>query len=181
MRVEIDKIDRSSEPNKSGLKIMPPKRKRKKPENKSYEIEVQDWKVYFHFGVNITRNRFDDGDYSEDSSLTLTGKILSPALKNVSKAEVNIWESQELDDHWKDAPTENQSYSIGMMQILRDNETLHCICWVPSRTFTNISGAAAAGKIKHAHIYGEKLKACFLTYSGNPAMRNPSSSRCASS
>jgi len=161
MRVEIDKINHSSGPTKSGLKIMPPKRKkrkRKKPENESYEIEVQDWKVYFHFGVNISRNRFDDGDYSEDSSLTLTGKILSPVLKNVSKAKVNIWESQELDDHWKDAPTENHPYSIGMMEILRDNETLYCICWVPSRTFTNISGAAAAGKIKHAHIYGEKLK-----------------------
>ena len=94
MRIEIDKINHSSEPTKSGLKIMPPKRKKrksKKPENESYEIEVQDWKVYFHFGVNISRNRFDDGDYSEDSSLTLTGKILSPVLKNVSKAEVNIW------------------------------------------------------------------------------------------
>ena len=76
------------------------KRKRKKPENESYEIEVQDWEVYFHFGVNISRNRFDEGDYSEDSSLSLNGKILSPILKNVAKAEINIWESQELDDNW---------------------------------------------------------------------------------
>ena len=133
MRVEIDKINRSSGPTKLGLRIMAPKRikrKRKKPENESYEIEVQDGEVYFHFGVNISRNRFDDGDYSEDSSLSLNGKIESPILKNVSKAEINIWESQELDDHWRDAPEENPPFSIGMMQILWDNETLHCICWV---------------------------------------------------
>ena len=95
---------------------MPPKRKRrkrKKPENESYDIETQDWEVYFHFAVNITRNRFDDGDYSEDSSLSLKGKILTPIIKNVSKTEINIWEIQELEDHWRDAPAENPPFSIG--------------------------------------------------------------------
>jgi hypothetical protein len=88
------------------------KRKRKKPENESYEIEVQDWEVYFHFGINMSRNRFDDGDFSENSSLSLTGKIVSPILKNASKAEINIWESQELDDHCMDVPAENPPFSI---------------------------------------------------------------------
>jgi hypothetical protein len=42
---------------------MPQKRKKKKskkPENETYEIGVEDWEVYYHFGINMSPNRFDD-------------------------------------------------------------------------------------------------------------------------
>jgi hypothetical protein len=138
---------------------MAKKRKtRRAPENETYEIEVQDWEFYNHFGINIFPNDYVQGDFSEDSSLSLMGKIVSPILKNATKATINIWEKPELDDHWKETPSDKPPSSIGSMQFLRDNETLHLMCWVPSRSFKNISVAVASGKIKHALVFGEKLK-----------------------
>jgi hypothetical protein len=68
------------------------------------------------------------------------------------------WKKPELDDHWRGTSIENPPQSIGLMEILRDNETLNFICWVPSQLFENISVAMADGKIKHALVFGEKLK-----------------------
>ena len=134
------------------------RKKRKPPENENYEIDVDKWEVYNLFGINTSRNLFGEGPYWEDASLTLTGKILSPILKNATKAKINIWENPEFDDHWKETSKEKVPLGIGSMEILRDNETLDLICWFPSRIFKNIFLALSSKKIKYAHVYGEKLR-----------------------
>jgi len=90
--------------------------------------------------------------------LNLFGKLVAPKIKNVYKAEINVWEQPELDEHWKNGPQEKPPSSAGMMQILIDKVTFHCIVWIPERMFKNLSSTLTAGKIKHFDIYGEKLR-----------------------
>ena len=134
------------------------KRKMKKRENERYEIEIEDWEVYYHFGINIGRNDISPENFWEISSITLLGKIVSPTLKNASKAKLEISAKPDLDDHWKETPTENLPSGVGLMEIPRGHNTLHLYCWVPSRSFIFIPQAAASGKIKLASVFGEKLK-----------------------
>jgi len=136
----------------------PKSRKMRKPVPANYEIEIQDWGVYFHLATTLGRSRAHDGDYAEDSCLFLYGKVLSPSIKDVTKVELNIWERPELNDHWKNTPSEKPPSSVGMLQILRDKITLHGICWVPERLFRNIFEATAVGKIKYVSVNGEKLR-----------------------
>ncbi len=134
------------------------RKKQKASEKESYEIDVDEWEVSNHFGINIDRNLLDQGDYWEDARLSLSGNIVSPILKNATKAKINIWENPEFDDHWKETSTEKVPLGIGSMEILRDNETLNLICWIPSRLYKNILLALASKKIKYASVFGEKLR-----------------------
>ena len=82
------------------------KRKSKKPETESYQIEVEDWEVYYHFGIAPkTLNDIIKGAYWETSKLTLVGKILSPTLEKATKARVDLSADPETDDHWAAKPT----------------------------------------------------------------------------
>ena len=52
----------------------PKKRKVEKPQYENYEIEIQDFEVDYHFGINSTRRGIIDGDYWEWVTLKLFGK-----------------------------------------------------------------------------------------------------------
>lgn len=134
------------------------KRKKKIRENERYEIEIEDWEVYYHFGVNIGRNEFIPGNFWEISSITLLGKIVSPILKAAPKAKIEISEKPDLDDHWKQKATENLPSGVGLMEIPKGHDTLHLYCWIPSRSFIYLPIAASSGKIRHVSVYGERLK-----------------------
>ena len=136
------------------------KAKKKKPERETeqYEFEVQDWEVYYNFGINTTRSGFIPEDFWDISSLTLLGQILSPEIKNAARARIEIRERPELDDHWKEPPREKPPLAVGYMGIPRGDDTLNITCWIPSRSFQLIPTAVASGKIKFASIFGEKLK-----------------------
>jgi hypothetical protein len=134
------------------------KRKKIKREKERYEIEIEDWEVYYHFGVNIGRSDYIPGNFWEISSITLWGKIVSPILKTASKAKLEISAKPDLDDHWKESPTEKLPSGVGLMEIPRGHDTLHLYCWIPSRSFIYIPVAASSGRIRHVSVYGEKLK-----------------------
>lgn len=61
---------------------------KKKPiENEFYEIEIEDWEVYYDFGLNQTHKGLTADVYWEYCNLILTGKILLPILKQADKAK----------------------------------------------------------------------------------------------
>jgi hypothetical protein len=136
------------------------KRRQVNDENEFYVVEIDDWEASYSFHINRDPKRLvNPGDYLEDSTITLIGKIIMPVLKDTSRAEILITESPELDDHWKDQERGNSGSSIGHIQILRDEDkTFNVMCSVPSRSFQNVAIAVAAGKIKLASIWGTKLK-----------------------
>ena len=140
--------------------IMAQKRKTKKNTliNESYEIEVEDWEVNYHFGINTLPKDLIDGVYWEDSKLTLMGRIILPALEKVSKARIEIADDPKLDDHWQPKPTIISAKAIGWMVITREDNILIFNCSVPSRSLPFIVLAVQSGKIKYASIFGTKLK-----------------------
>ena len=90
--------------------------------------------------------------------MTLLGKILSPKLKNATKASIDISAEPETDDHWAAKPTISSAKAIGFMEIPRCEEVLQFYCSVPPRLSNNIHVAVASGKIKHISVFGTKLK-----------------------
>jgi hypothetical protein len=94
------------------------KRKRKEPEHLTYEIEVEDWEVEYHFGINKVNRNIISGDYWEHSGLILSGKILSPTLKNAVQTKIHIAEKPDLNDHWKVEAAEHPPLASGWMEIL---------------------------------------------------------------
>ena len=73
-------------------------RKKKIVEHEVYQIAMEDWEVYYSFGVD--HRDYSSGVYWEISNLILMGKILSPELKSASKAKVTISADPEQEDHW---------------------------------------------------------------------------------
>ena len=135
------------------------RKKRTGTESEVYKIEVVNWETDYHFGINKGRNQLIDGNYWEFSTLILKGTIVSPIVESVLKAVLRVSGEPRLDYHWNESSSEKSPLAIGFMQILRDNETLEFFCSVPSRSVQYITTvAAAAGKIKHASVYGEKPK-----------------------
>lgn len=136
--------------------------KRKPKENiviqELYEIEVDDWEVNYHFGINILPKDIIDGVYWEDSKLILMGHIISPTLKIVSKARIEIAGDPMLDDHWQSKPTIISAKAMGWMEITRGDNILIFNCSVPSRSLPFLVPAVRSGKIKYASIFGSKLK-----------------------
>ena len=139
---------------------MAKKRRRKKTidENETYQIEVVDWEVGYHFALNTLPKDLIEGVYWEHSKLVLTGKILSPILEKANKATVEIAAEPQVDDYWKPKPTIISAKAIGWMEIPRGDYTLIFYCSVPSRSFQNIMLAVHAEKIKFVSIFGTKLK-----------------------
>jgi hypothetical protein len=134
------------------------KRKIAKPVPELYEIEVDDWEMNYHFGINEGERYIFSGDYREESYVIFFGRIISPILKRATKAHFHVSGDPNLDDHYKeDAPDKSPS-GIGHMQVLRDNETLALQCNVPSRSIPFIAVSAGHGKIKHVSVYGDKLR-----------------------
>ena len=135
------------------------KKKKKEPEYEIYEIEVEDWKVAYDFGLNRLSRGIISGVYREHSELILIGKILSPVLIITSRAKILIRADPRMDDHWKEKPTITSAEEIGWMQILRDEDkTLFFYCSIPSQSLPSLAVAANSGKIKFVSIYGTKLK-----------------------
>lgn len=139
---------------------MAQKRKTKKNTliTESYEIEVEDWEVNYHFGINTLPEDLIDGVYWEDSKLILMGRIILPALEKVSKARIEIADDPKLDDHWQPKPTIISAKAIGWMVITGGDNILIFNCSVPSRSLPFIVLAVQSGKIKYASIFGTKLK-----------------------
>lgn len=133
-------------------------RKRKEPEDITYEIEVNDWKTYYHFGLNKRPTDNFPEVYWEFSNIILSGGIISPDLKIISKANIRINESPELNDHWKNKMLERQPLGIGYIKFEKDDDILEFNCWVSSPSFNNITVTVAHGKVKYVSIFGTKLK-----------------------
>jgi hypothetical protein len=104
------------------------KTKKKTPEPEWYEIEIEDWEVYYHFGLNTGSKDLVEGAYWEFSNLVLTGKILSPVLEKANKSKITISDDHQLDDHWKPQPTVISAKGIGFMEIPRGDDTLMFYC-----------------------------------------------------
>jgi hypothetical protein len=137
----------------------PKKRKRKEPANVSYEVEVHDWEVHYHFGIAPKNlNDIIRGVYWETSNLTLLGKILSPALKNASSVKIDISSDPQMEDYWTTKPTILSAKAIGWMEIPRGETGLHCHCSVPPRLSSQIHVAVSSGKVKFVSIDGTALK-----------------------
>jgi hypothetical protein len=139
---------------------MAQKRKTKKNTliTESYEIEVEDWEVNYHFGMNTAPKDLIEGVYWEYSKLILIGRIILPALEKASKARIEIADDPKLDDHWQQKPTIISAKAIGWMVIPRGDNSLIFYCSVPSRSLPYIALAVQSGKIKYATISGTKLK-----------------------
>ena len=139
--------------------IMTQKRKTKSTLiTESYEIEVEDWEVNYHFGMNTAPKDLIEGVYWEYSELILIGRIILPALEKASKARIEIADDPKLDDHWQPKPTIISAKAIGWMVIPRGDDSLIFYCSVPSRSLPYIALAVQSGKIKYATISGTKLK-----------------------
>ncbi len=137
---------------------MPRKKKTKKVEDESYQIEVKDWEIDYSFGLDESKI-FGDGPFWEYARLIMTGQLLSPALKQTSKARVCLLANPKMDDHWKTDSAIKSSEAIGYLEILRDEEsTLNCACSLPTSSLIFVSQALTAGKVKQISIYGTKLK-----------------------
>ena len=134
------------------------KTKRKKPETGYYEIEVEDWEVDYHFGLNTASKDLADSIYWEHSTLILTGKILSPIIEQASKARIRISSAPEMDDHWKVNPTIQSAKAIGSMVIPRGEDILEFFCSVPTRSLPFIAMAAESKKVRFVLVFGTKLK-----------------------
>lgn len=137
---------------------------RKKNTNKNdvikecYEIEVKDWEVSCHFGINIAPKDLIPGVYWEGSTLILTGEIISPLLDKANRAVIQITANPQLDDHWQSKPTIISAKAIGWMEIPRGDDRVIFNCSVPSQSLLFIAIAIQAGKIKYVSISGTKLK-----------------------
>ena len=137
---------------------------RKKNTNKNdvikecYEIEVKDWEVSCHFGINIAPKDLIPGVYWEGSTLILTGEIISPLLDKANRAVIQITADPQLDDHWQPKPTIISAKAIGWMEIPRGDDRVIFNCSVPSQSLLFIAIAIQAGKIKYVSISGTKLK-----------------------
>lgn len=136
--------------------------KRKTKENtlitESYEIEVVDWEVNYHFGINTVPKDLIEGVYCEYSKLILIGRIILPALEKASKARIEIADDPKLDDHWQPKPTIISAKAIGWMEVPRGDDRLIFYCSVPSRSLPYIALAVQSGKIKYSLIFGTMLK-----------------------
>ena len=137
---------------------------RKKNTNKNdvikecYEIEVKDWEVSCHFGINIAPKDLIPGVYWEGSTLILTGEIISPLLDKANRAVIQITADPQLDDHWQPKPTIISAKAIGWMEIPRGDDRVIFNCSVPSQSLLFIAIAIQAGKIKYVSTSGTKLK-----------------------
>jgi hypothetical protein len=140
--------------------IMTKKRQTKRniPITEWYEIEVEDWEVDYHFGMNIGPKDLNEGVYSEYFKLILIGKIILPSLKQASRARIEISGDPQMDDHWQPKPTIISAKAMGWMEIPRGDDILIFYCSIPSRTLPYIALATQSGKIKYASIFGTKLK-----------------------
>ena len=137
---------------------MKPKKKKKEPENETYEIEVNDWEAAYRFELNTLPKDLINGVFWERSRLILTGKILSPVVKKASRARVEMVNEPRMDDYWKSEPTIKSAKGIGWMEIPRGDDTLIFSCYIPSLSLQNITLAVNLGKIKFVSIFGTKLK-----------------------
>ena len=134
------------------------KRKMKKPENEYYEIELGDWEVNYHFGINTGPKDLVPGVYWEHSAIIMPGKILSPVIEKANEARIQIAAEPQMDDHWKAEPTIISAKATGWMEIPRGDDTLIFHCSIPSQSFHYVALAAHSRKIKFASISGTKRK-----------------------
>lgn len=122
----------------------------------SYQIEVNGWEIYYHFGM--APKGIIEGVYWEGAHLILLGRLFSPTLENASKAKIEIAGDPQLDDHWQSKPTIISAKATGWMEIPRGDDSVTFNCSVPSHSLTYLALAAQSGKIRYASITGTKLK-----------------------
>lgn len=134
------------------------KRKVKKPETQVYMVDIIDWSVEYAF-VGLERiNPYGPRRHAEDASIAMKGEVTYPKYKNLSKAQIYLTAEPEMDDHWKSDYKGERSSTVGYMHILGDKITLLMMASIPSRMYTNLQISLAAGRIKFAQTYGERLK-----------------------
>lgn len=132
------------------------KRKKNNAIHEFYKIEVEDWEVYYHFG--IAPKNIVEGLYWEISNLIVIGKLTSPILNAAKKARIEMKGDPQLDDHWQPKPTIISAKVMGWMEIPRADNVLTFYCSIPYHSLPYLTCAAHAGKIKHILISGTKLK-----------------------
>lgn len=134
------------------------KRTQSEPEWEQYEIEVEDWDADCFFHLREPRKQSVEGVYWEYSKLTLKGKLLSPVVKQATKASIEITADPQLDDHWAPKPSIISAKANGWMYVFKERDTLVFNCSVTTRLFYFASLAVHSGKIKFASLTGTKLK-----------------------
>lgn len=122
----------------------------------SYQVEVDDWEVYYSFG--LAPKHLMEGVYWETSKLILIGKIISPVIEKASKARIEISAEPQMDDHSQPKPTIVSAKATGWMEIPRGDDRMIFYCSVPSRSLPYLALSVQSGKIKHVSITGTKLK-----------------------
>ena len=133
------------------------KRKFKKPEPVLYYIDINDWGADYGFGVETPRKHRED-DYWEHINLNLHGEIIYPVSEKTSMALIKIKPKIEIDDCWKEPPSEKPPKIIGIYDLPRDNSRIQFICWIPARSFQPLCALVAGGKIKYATVQGSRMK-----------------------
>jgi len=97
------------------------------------------------------------GEYFEHSTLLLSGKIISPEIKDATKVKIRILESPELENHWENNQ-QSSTESVGYITLLKGIDLLEIFFLAPPRFFKNILMSVSAGKIKFCYVYGTKIK-----------------------
>jgi hypothetical protein len=127
-------------------------------ETQSYEIQFEDWKAYYRFGINMAPKDLIPGAYWESSKVILTGRLATPVLANAGRARIEIEADPQMDDHWQQKPTILSAKAVGWMELPRGDDTLAFFISVPSRSLPCIMLAIQSGKVGYASISGTKLK-----------------------
>ena len=113
--------------------------------------------MYYDFGVNLSK-KFHFTDYKEYSFIYLIGTLLPPGLKIANSCRVQIREEIDLDDHHEKRTNGKSPKAIGFMEVWRKDDVLRIYCSIPARSFQNILIALSSNQIRHASIFGTKLK-----------------------
>lgn len=129
------------------------KAKKKKEEMRLYELQIEDWSVYY--SVSSSKNILVSKEHSE---IFLHGKLEPPYPKDITRGKIHLYEDSKMDQ-----PSE----PIGNMTVTKAQDilTLVMVLHIPSRLFSHILSSIAAEKIRFSQVYGTTLKYHFGTIS----------------
>lgn len=143
-------------PIKSGANSPTKRRKRrpcrKRDEPEHYLIRVKEWDCYYSFRVSDPKSRFDDGPYSELTTLTFSGELLEPDNSKYSKALLTLSAHADMMDVRGLEPPK----SIGSLSAHED--TLSAYVFVPTEHMAKLMLLANSGKVQTASIVGSRLR-----------------------
>ncbi len=129
-------------------------RKRRKPkvEIVHYEVEVNDWDLYYSFALDDGRELFDPGPYYELQLLKLNGRLIWP--EDIKYVHCTVTLSAKVGlrkEKWETPPL-----AIGSLNAYDDR--IEAYVTIPAERVSELTVVAASGKIKRVELTGTKLK-----------------------